>query len=63
MALGLSSHRVREQTDIDVNKIENCETNLTVFTLYTLLRFYGKTMSEFFDELEKEIKSDEEIAH
>jgi hypothetical protein len=54
IALGYSSNKVREETDIDVNKIEHCESNLTVFTLYTLLRFYGKSMSEFFTDLEEE---------
>jgi hypothetical protein len=54
IALGLSTNKVREETDIDVNKIENFESNLTVFTLYTLLKFYGKSMSEFFAELEHE---------
>jgi hypothetical protein len=59
VALGFSSNKVRELTDIDVNKIENCESNLTVFTLFSLLRFYGKSMSEFFAELETEIKPGE----
>jgi hypothetical protein len=62
LALHLSSNKVRELTDIDVNKIENCESNLTVFTLYNLLKFYGKNMSEFFAELEEEIITDGEPA-
>jgi hypothetical protein len=53
-ALGMSTNKVREQTDIDVNKIENNESNLSVFTLYTLLKFYGKSMGEFFTEMEQE---------
>jgi hypothetical protein len=53
-SLGITSNKVREDTDIDVNKIENCESNLTVFTLYCLLDYYGKSMSEFFSDLEKD---------
>ena len=55
IAFGISRNRVRELTDIDISKIENNESNLTVFTLYLLLRFYGKSISEFFSELERDI--------
>jgi hypothetical protein len=61
ITLGFSSNKVREETYIDVNKIERCESNLTVFTLYTLLKYYGKSMSDFFTELEHETKTDEKI--
>jgi hypothetical protein len=60
IALGISSNKVRRKTDIDVNKIENCESNVTVYTLYALLGFYGESLSDFFKELEQEIMTNGE---
>ena len=54
IAAGYNCREVRSEADIDVNKIENNESNLSVYTLRTLLTFYGKTLAIFFIELEKE---------
>jgi hypothetical protein len=51
IACGYKANRVRDDTRIDINKIERNESNLTVFTLYKLLRYYGKSMSDFFSEM------------
>ena len=56
---GVSQLRVLIDTEIHVSRIENKNYNLTLSTLSLLCKYYGVSLTEFFDSIEKENVPDE----
>ena len=52
-AKGLSQRIVYIDTDFNIGKIEVGKTNITVSTLSRLWNYYGTSLKEFFNELDR----------
>lgn len=52
-AKGLSQRIVYIDTDFNIGKIEVGKTNITVSTLSRLCNYYGTSLKEFFNELDR----------
>lgn len=55
---GVSQLRVLIDTEIHVSRIENKNYNLTLSTLSLLCKYYGVSLTEFFDSIENQDISD-----
>lgn len=51
---GVSQLRVLIDTQVHVSQIENKSYNLTLSTLSILCKYYGVSLTEFFDSIENE---------
>ena len=51
---GVSQLRVLIDTEIHVSQIENKSYNLTLSTLSLLCKYYGVSLTEFFDSIENQ---------
>lgn len=52
-AKGLSQRIVYIDTDFNIGKIEVGKTNITISTLSRLCNYYGTSLKEFFNELDR----------
>ena len=50
---GVSQETVYEDTGVHIGKIETARYNITVSTLSKLCNYYGITLKEFFNELDR----------
>ncbi len=50
---GVSQETVYEDTGVHIGKIETARYNITVSTLSKLCNYYGTSLKEFFNELDR----------
>jgi transcriptional regulator with XRE-family HTH domain len=55
---GLRQEEVYKETNIHIGRIEACKSNVTVTTLFELLKYFRINMSEFFEMVERREKKE-----